>query len=375
VELQTLQARAEYALVGGPFGSELTQADYVQEGVPVIRGSNMGGDQGQFVDDGFVYVTEAKARDLRRNLAFPGDLVFTQRGTLGQVAVIPLNAKYQSYVISQSQMKVTPAPELVDRSYLHHYFRSPGAVSRLLRETQATGVPHINLGILKRSVVVLPPVAEQRRIAEVLDRAEALRAKRRAALALLDTLTHSIFLDLFGDPRTNPKGMRREELGSVVKVRSGAFLPATAMKAGPYPVYGGNGISGTHDAYMFESSQIAVGRVGVYCGCVHVTAPNSWITDNALYVSECSDALSPAYLAHALETADLNKLASQSGQPLISASRIYPLKILVPPLPLQQTFARRAAAVEKLKAAHRASLARLDELFASLQHRAFRGEL
>ena len=65
----------------------------------------------------------------------------------------------------------------------------------------------INIEIVKAHRVFLPPLPEQRRIAEVLDRAEALRAKRRAALAQLDTLTQSIFLDLFGDPVTNPKGL------------------------------------------------------------------------------------------------------------------------------------------------------------------------
>ena len=57
-----------------------------------------------------------------------------------------------------------------------------------------------------KSKLPLPPLPEQRRIAEILDKADALRAKRRAALAQLDTLTQSIFLDMFGDPATNPKG-------------------------------------------------------------------------------------------------------------------------------------------------------------------------
>jgi type I restriction enzyme, S subunit len=106
-----------------------------------------------------------------------------------------------------------------------------------------------------------------------------------------------------------------------------------------------------------------------------VTTPKSWITDNALYVAERSPRLDLTYLVHALMHADLNQYASQSGQPLISGSRVYPAKIRVPPLKLQQDFARRIAALEQLKSSHRASLAELDALFASLQHRAFRGEL
>jgi type I restriction enzyme S subunit len=227
-----------------------------------------------------------------------------------------------------------------------------------------------------RKRLLLPPLPEQRRIAEVLDRAEALRAKRRAALAQLDTLTQSLFLDLFGDPATNPKHQRKMALGELIKLKSGEFLPATEMvTSGPFAVLGGNGVNGHHDKYLFEDRQIVIGRVGVYCGCVHVSPPKSWVTDNALYVCERSEDVEFTYFVHALTHARFNQYASQSGQPLVSASRLYPVEVLVPALSLQRDFSNRIAAVDKLKSAHRASLAKLDALFASLQHRAFRGEL
>jgi type I restriction enzyme S subunit len=72
------------ALVGGPFGSNLVSRDYVDYGVPVIRGQNMGG---RWISGEFVYVTPDKANSLSANLARPGDIIFTQRGTLGQVAL------------------------------------------------------------------------------------------------------------------------------------------------------------------------------------------------------------------------------------------------------------------------------------------------
>jgi len=70
----------------------------------------------------------------------------------------------------------------------------------------------------------------------------------------------------------------------LIKLKSGEFLPATEMaETGTFRVFGGNGINGYHDQYMFEGRQIIIGRVGVYCGCVHVSPPRSWVTDNALY--------------------------------------------------------------------------------------------
>ena len=80
-----------------------------------------------------------------------------------------------------------------------------------------------------------------------------------------------------------------------------------------YPVLGGNGINGWHDEYLFEDSKVVVGRVGVYCGCVHISPPQSWITDNALYVAEQGSRLAFVYLVHALTHAKLNQYASQSG--------------------------------------------------------------
>jgi type I restriction enzyme S subunit len=93
VPLRELQTPKRWALNGGPFGSKLVQKDYVDSGVPVIRGTNLSGDC-RFDGSEFVFVTEEKANDLLPNNAHPGDLIFTQRGTLGQVGIIPENSPY-----------------------------------------------------------------------------------------------------------------------------------------------------------------------------------------------------------------------------------------------------------------------------------------
>ena len=82
VKVESVKADVRYSLVGGPFGSELTTRDYVEQGVPVIRGSNLPDDR-SFNDADFVFVREEKADQLIANNAYPGDVIFTQRGTLG----------------------------------------------------------------------------------------------------------------------------------------------------------------------------------------------------------------------------------------------------------------------------------------------------
>ncbi|QJP98672.1 restriction endonuclease subunit S [Herbaspirillum rubrisubalbicans Os34] len=229
---------------------------------------------------------------------------------------------------------------------------------------------------LKRTEIVVPSVPEQRRIAAILDQADLLRAKRREALAQLDGLQQAIFMEMFGDPKTNPKSLRKASLHSLLKLKSGEFLPSSEMvNTGPYPVFGGNGINGCHDKFLFDARKIVIGRVGVYCGCVHVSPARSWITDNALYVSEHDASVKFDFLSFSLKLAKLNQYASQSAQPLISGSRIYPVEILVPPIASQLEFIERAEKSKNLANANMESSKALDDLFSSLQHRAFRGEL
>jgi type I restriction enzyme, S subunit len=172
-----LAAAEKYSCIGGPFGSDLTSRDYVSSGVPVIRGHNLGDATRKFTDDGFVYVSEAKADALSRNLAYPGDLVFTQRGTLGQVGLIPLDFRFSRLVVSQSQMKISLNTSKADREFLYQYMTSPLALKLIQNRTIATGVPHINLDILKHFPVPLPPLPEQRKVAAILSSVdEAIQA-------------------------------------------------------------------------------------------------------------------------------------------------------------------------------------------------------
>jgi len=158
------------AIVGGPFGSDLVSRDYVDRGVPVIRGQNMGG---LWVSGNFVFVSPGKADSLQANLARPGDIVFTQRGTLGQVSLVP-DGPYDRYLISQSQMKLTANREVADPRFLYYVFLSSRQQEIIRQNTIQTSLPHINLGILRKIPVQLAPLPEQRAIADELGDVDAL---------------------------------------------------------------------------------------------------------------------------------------------------------------------------------------------------------
>ena len=158
------------AIVGGPFGSDLVSADYVSHGVPVIRGQNMAGST---VAGEFAFVSPDKAKKLRANLAHGGDLVFTQRGTLGQVSIVP-DDTFEAYLVSQSQMKLSLDVLHHDPSFLRQYFASPIGQKQILASAIQTGVPHTNLGILRNYQFPAPTLSEQQAIAATLDDTDAL---------------------------------------------------------------------------------------------------------------------------------------------------------------------------------------------------------
>ena len=196
VTLDSIKADVPYACVGGPFGSNLTSKHYVDDGVPVIRGQNLGG-QGRFNENGFVFVTPEKADQLRPNMAFRGDLLFTQRGTLGQVGLIPADSRYERYVVSQSQMKLTADESRVDPRYVYHYFRLPSTVQEILNRTITAGVPHINLRILKAFEIPLPPLRIQRAISVFAQEYDDLIATNCRRIQLLEDAACLLYREWF----------------------------------------------------------------------------------------------------------------------------------------------------------------------------------
>ena len=152
----------------------------------------------RWVGGDFVFVSAAKAETLSQNTARPGDLVFTQRGTLGQVSMIP-RGRYDKYVVSQSQMKITPDPSKADVGFLYYLFCSPKQLEYIGNAAIQTGVPHTNLGILRKTPVDIPPLKDQQQIAGMLgaldDRITLLRETNATLEAIAQALFKSWFVD------------------------------------------------------------------------------------------------------------------------------------------------------------------------------------
>ena len=153
---------------------------------------------GKYLAGEYVFVSEEKAESLSANKARPNDLVFTQRGTLGQVAIVP-DSPWDTYIISQSQMKATIDPQKADVEFLYYYFSSPSEVKYILSNAIQTGVPHTNLTVLKEHPICLPPLPEQRAIAHILGTLDDKIELNRRMNATLEAMAQALFQSWFVD--------------------------------------------------------------------------------------------------------------------------------------------------------------------------------
>jgi restriction endonuclease S subunit len=197
----------ERGLIGGPFGSSLVTKDYQPSGVPVIRGKNLSSMSG-LVEGPYVYVSEQKARELSRNLAVPGDLVVTQRGTLGQIAKVPFG-EFESYVISQSQMRFRPNPELATNEFLYLQMSRKDFINEILSREVSTANPHINLGIFSELELKLPSIAEQTRIVEIVSSMDGVIQSTEKAVVDAKNLRSGLLSDLLSGEHEIPESYNR----------------------------------------------------------------------------------------------------------------------------------------------------------------------
>lgn len=259
--------------------------------------------------------------------------------------------------------------------------------------------PFITIGEARQLKIPLPRLPEQRRIAAILDQADALRAMRREALAQLESLTQSIFIEMFGDPASNSKCWSCQTLGELTeKITDGEHLNPVFSSTGMPIVMAGNVLEDSIDLSGAKSVEIPLGEKfrrkcnpergdllvvsrGATIGrmCAVDTDQVFCLMGSVILIKVKTDRLQTAFvsglLKHPVMRSALYKTSGSSAQQAIYLKDLKNLPFIEPPLKLQQKYSERVAAIDALKIPHRHSLSELDFLFATLQYRAFRGEL
>ena len=182
----------------GPFGSNIKVSCFVDSGVPVLNGSNLEGFS--LSEKAFRFVTKEKADSLNKANAHRGDIVITHRGTLGQIAFIPHDSRYDRYVISQSQFRVRCNDKVLPE-YLVYYFHTPIGQHKLLSNASQVGVPALARpsSTFQQIEVVLPELSIQKRVVEIISTIQKKIANNQELNDNLEQQAQSYFQELFVD--------------------------------------------------------------------------------------------------------------------------------------------------------------------------------
>ncbi|MGQ5525417.1 restriction endonuclease subunit S [Chitinimonas sp. PSY-7] len=200
VTVEQIAAPYASALATGPFGSSISSRYFETSGVPVIRGSNLTSDISvRLIDEGLVFVSQSKAEEFQRSVARYGDLVFTCWGTINQVGLIDDRCKYDTYIVSNKQMKLTVDQTKADPRFIYYLFSSPDKQTEILDNGIGSSVPGFNLGQLKKHEFLLPSLGEQRLIADFLEMLDDRITLLRETNATLEAIAQALFKSWFVD--------------------------------------------------------------------------------------------------------------------------------------------------------------------------------
>lgn len=328
-------------------------------------------------------------------ISLPNDILFSVRAPVG-----PTNINNIEACIGRGLSALRCKKDVLVMKYLLHYLRANE--TKIAALGTGSTFKAITISELKKLQIPLPPLSQQQKIANILDAADALRQNDKALIAKYDELTQALFLDMFGDPVSNPKGWEMKKLedfcefengdrssnypsGDDIKSSGKLFLSSGDIKKGRFIVKDSKFIS--NDKYN------ALKRGKCYRNNVLMTLRGNGTGKSAIFDCEYEEGFinaqmviirpnekcEPNYLVLQLNNPAVFKrlvsFNSGSAQPQLSAQSVKEFKVFVPPVNLQNEFVKRVSLIEEQKAIAQKSLAKSEELFNSLLQRAFKGEL
>lgn len=373
-------------------GTHYTPPD-VGTGIPFLTVKDMSSDGLNFEGCARIEEPEFEAAAKQNSVPRCGDVLFSKDGTVGKVHVV---SDEPPFAILSSIAILRPNKKILHSNFLAHFLRSPALLSLAERRKTGSALRRIILKDIKQLEIPLPPLAEQRRIAAILDQADALRRLRRRALDRLNTLGQAIFHEMFG----NKADTLRCCISEFAAVKGGKRLPKGAeysQEATAHPYIrvsdlGGLRIETANIKYITPDIHQAVKRYIVaegdvvisIAGTIGVTAAvppalsGANLTENAAKITPKAGAeFDQDYLAWALSMPEAQgQITSRTGQVTIgklALFRIEQIEIPMPPIERQREFSSRVSKVENHVRLAAKAEAKIDCLFAALQHRAFRG--
>lgn len=377
------------AFVDGPFGSRLKASEYVDAGVPVLRLQNIR--TNQYDGDNLRFITNSKADELSRHDYKPGDVVIAKLGDpCGVACQIPKSSN--SGIIVADVVRFRGRKNEIDHKYLTYYLNSPQCLRQTSQMSKGTTRQRINLSDIKKLLVPLPPLPEQRRIAAILDKADAIRKKRQETIHLTEEFLRSAFLEMFGDPVTNPKGWPVKRMDEVASVNRGKFTPRPRNDpkyyGGKHPFIQTGDLSHCHGVLkqwkqtlndegakvsrQFNKGTIAI-AIAANIGDTAILGFDSYFPDSVVGIEVLNERATSEYVECVLrfQQQSLTFHATETAQKNINLQTLRPLRIPVPPLEYQFVFSNLYIRSYALYDTQMTVVVQKDNLFGTLINSAF----
>lgn len=356
---------------------------------PFLRTSNVFWDQ---IDLSNVDEMAIPEHELSKKLLQPGDLLVCEGGEIGRAAI--WNGEVGTMSFQNHLHRLRPIVEGIEPHFYVYFLQSAFTQLGIFEGAgNKTTIPNLSRSRLAELEVPQPNINEQLAIVAALSRVRKAINIQEQSLALSQDLKRTTMYTLF------TRGLRGEaqketEIGpipeswelipcdQIFKLTSGKKRPSNLSdlpnNEKPFPILGGNGVMGFADKWYLDAPKILViGRVGEYCGAVHIASGKTWVTDNALYVKEWhNEDADLEFVGAFLTHFDLNRFKRLAGQPLITQGMINEHSI-----PLPETIAEQRKIVTILDTIdrkidlHRRKRAVLDDLFKALLHKLMTGEI
>lgn len=353
-----------------------------------------------YIDIGAVETTSKEIRDPARMLGAvapsrarkvvrAGDvIVATVRPALNAVALVPPSLDAQ---VCSTGFCILRAGEHINNRYMFHFTKSPGFVAHLVNRVKGANYPAVTENDVKDALLPLPPLPEQERFVRILDEAEALRRLRAHADQRTKALIPALFEEAFHAAEAGHSDWRIQQVGDLCDLVNGAAFKPSEWDGKGLPIIRIQNLNDPSKPFNYCSRPIVEkfrvrpgdillswsGTPGTSFGCFRWSGPEGWLNQHIFNV-RLKEGVDGEFFIYAIN-ARLHELIAKAhggvGLQHVTKGTLNAVEVPLPPLDLQRAFAARVADIRELEAAQAASRKRLDDLFQSLLHRAFQGEL
>jgi len=322
-----------------------------------------------------MYVDEDTRKVISKYTVNKQDIILSTVGTFGLCAIVP--NELDNANLTENCVKFVFDKTKIDTNFLYYHLISPDTQELIKSLDVGSTQPKLPIYNIQKIDILLPPIHEQKAIAEVLssldDKIDLLHRQNKT----LEEMAMTLFRQWFIEPTKDglPEGWEIGKFGENLKIVYGKNLPTSKLKDSGYPVFGANGKIGYYIEYMYEEPQVLISCRGT-AGKVNISDPKSYITNNSFVLERTiNENISFEYLKYYCLNYDFTQFVTGSVQPQITIEELNNAEILIPPSILINKFSKIISNFETKIFSNKAQIQTLEKLRDTLLPKLMSGEV